>query len=359
MKEVHIWDVDGFVKISDKARNEMKRLIKEYKVSRLSKELKFDRETIYSVYTGRKDIHSLPHLIEIAKKLGYSLEKLEGHIEEYGRIQKNMYKLRFPFVLTPKHLRAVTIHGDGSFNKISQKTEWYQEHDKINYMKKLLYDVLGKDIVKPIAKNKLVSYITIPSFLVRLACKSVDLEIEYFHSGKFFEKISKLPVEYQFQVFAQFIVDEGHFKGTTFTISQKKQDIRRGFLKLLDSLGFEHSNPKNTKQDITIYIYNYPKIIKYLDRAVIKHGNIAGFWFKEKEFRNIYKRCNPRNSKLIVESTKINKMIFEELKRKKGVFSYEDIKKFGRTSREANKAIRNWKKNNLIKRIGFNRYEII
>ncbi len=62
---------------------------------------------------------------------------------------------------------------------------------------------------------------------------------------------------------------------------------------------------------------------------------------------------------MIIESTNINKKIFKQLRRKKRAFSYEDIKKFGRTSREANKAIRNWKKNNLIKRMGFNRYKVI
>lgn len=121
----------------------------------------------------------------------------------------------------------------------------------------------------------------------------------------------------------------------------------------------DHLEPKNKNHDITIYAYNYPKILDYLNNSVSKHGTLAGFWFKEGIFRDICKRVNIRNSKLIVESRKINIDIFKRLKNKKKIFSYQDIKVFGRTHSQSQKAIRCWKKNRLIKRIGWNKYKIL
>jgi len=86
---------------------------------------------------------------------------------------------------------------------------------------------------------------------------------------------------------------------------------------------------------------------------------LAGFWFKEVEFRKICKYNNEKLSKSIVESRKINKKIFKNLKKDKKVFSYEDVKKFSRTSCQVKKAIRCWKKNGLIERVGWNRYKIL
>jgi len=56
---------------------------------------------------------------------------------------------------------------------------------------------------------------------------------------------------------------------------------------------------------------------------------------------------------------RINKEIFNTLKIAKSIFSYQDVREFGRTSGEVNKAIRCWKKNKLIERISWNRYKIL
>lgn len=358
LKRVHFWDIDGFVIISDKVRSELEKPIKGYGVRRLSRNLSFDTETIYSIYRrGRKNIHSIYHLVKIAKTVNYDLHKLENEITHYGRIQTNMYRIGFPFIPNPLHLRAVTIHGDGSYNKKTFQAEWYQKHKNIIHMGQLLKLIFGEHTTKPYKKNKSISSVTIPSILIKLVCKSLGIGIGDFYSRKFFERVSKLPLEYRFQVFAQFIVDEGHFKNTTLTISQHKQDIRKGFMILLDSLGLDHSTPKNNRNDITIYVYNYPKIIEYLNGGLNTHGDIAGLWFREKIFRDVYKKCNPKLSRQIIESTLINKNVFNEIKKKKNHFSYEDIRIFGRTSKEANKVIRNWKKNGLIIRIEQNRYQ--
>ncbi len=57
-------------------------------------------------------------------------------------------------------------------------------------------------------------------------------------------------------------------------------------------------------------MYNYPEILKHSDNAIAKYESDAGFWFKEREFRNICETCDPRNSELMAGDTKINKMIF-------------------------------------------------
>lgn len=366
-KVIHIWDIDGFVKLSDEARYKFKKLVREYGVIKLAKELNFDTGTIYSLYNKgkKKGAHSIKHLLKIAGFLNYALVTLEEEITHYGTIQTNMYKISLPFSLTPLHLRTVTVHGDGSFyyncNQNNMNAEWYQSGVRINYMKNLLDKVISNNPIKSRIKSREddVHSISIPNHLVRIVCNSLDLELDCFYSTEFFKKVSKLPPEYVIQVFFQFIVDEGYFKGTTLTVSQKKKWSRDGFKILLDSLCFDYSKPVNDKQDITIYNYNFPKILGYLNKAKKRFGNIAGLWFKEREFIEACKKVNPSHYPLIRESMNINKLIFKKLNMTKSTFNYQDIKNFGRTHSQAQKAIRCWKKNNLIKRISWNKYEFL
>jgi len=140
-------------------------------------------------------------------------------------------------------------------------------------MEKLLKSIFKSPSIKSYKKDSSVSSITIPSILVYLTCKSLELDTSEFYSINFFKNLSKLSKEYQFQFFCQFIVDEGFFKDRTLTISQKKQKTRNGFIILLDSLEFCHSNPKNNKDDITIFGFNFSIILNHLDRAIKKYGS--------------------------------------------------------------------------------------
>ena len=366
-KTIHVWDVHGYVRLSDLVREELKKLIRNFGIRKLGRKLNLDRETMYSIYTkgGKKGAHSIKHLLKIAVFLNYDLELLEEEITHYGTKQTNMYEFQFPFLLTPLHLRAVSIHGDGSFyNNIKQnsiKTEWYQSGKRIRYMERLLDKVINNNHIKSKIKSREddIRSISIPSHLVRLVCKSLNLELESFYSTEFFRKVSKLTPQYSIQVFFQFLVDESHLKGTTLTVSQKKKWSRDGFKILLDGLGFDYSKPINDKQDITIYNYNFSRISDYLEEAENRFGNIAGLWFKEKEFVEVCKKVNPCHYPKIRESKRINKEIFKKLKVTKEIFICHDIRNFGRTYPQAQKAIRCWKKNGLVKRIGWNRYRIL
>lgn len=360
-KTIHFWEIDGFIKLSDKARKTLKVIIKKYGVIKLARSLNFDSETVFSIYTNgrKKGSHSISHIVKIATILDINLEKLEKNITSYGRVQTNMYNFIFPFVITPLHLRAVSIHGDGCFNKLTRQCSWYQKHDRILNMEKLLQLILKEKTISAYTKDQKISSITIPSSLVYLVCRSLNIELKEFDSIKFFENVCKLSKVFQFQVFLQFIIDEGSFKDTTLTVSQWKPTTRRGFVMLLDNLKIEHSNPKNNKDDITIYGFNYSKILNHLNKAIDRYGYLAGFWFKEEEFREICENINEKLSKAIVKSGKINKKIFKKLEKEKTIFSYQDIREFGRTSGEVNKAIRCWKKNGLIKRTGWNKYKIL
>jgi hypothetical protein len=366
-RTVHFWDLEGFVKLSNEARNKFKKLIRKYGIRKLARYLKFDRETIYSIYSNgrKKGAHSIKHLLKIADFLNYDLETLEGEVTHYGGKQTHMYEISFPFLPTPLHLRAVTIHGDGSFyynsKQNSMNAEWYQLGGRIDYMENLLDKIISNNPIKSKTKSieDDVCSISIPNHLVRLVCISLNIELDCFHSTEFFRKVSKLSPEYAIQVFFQFIVDEAYLKGTTLTISQKKKWSRDGLKILLDGLSFDHSNPVNDKQDITIYNYNFPKILNYLEEAKNIFGNIAGLWFKEREFIEACKKSDPSRYPLIRKSMRVNKEIFNKLKIAKSIFSYQDVREFGRTSREVNKAIRCWKKNKLIERISWNRYKIL
>jgi len=277
----------------------------------------------------------------------------------------NMYEIKFPFLLTPLHLRAVAIHGDGSFYYNAKqniiRTEWYQLGERIKYMEGLLDEVISSNPIKSRIKSKEdnVHSITIPAHLIRLVCSSLNLELKSFYSVEFFKKVSKLPPQYSIQVFFQFLVDESYLKGTTLTVSQKKKWSRDGFKILLNGLGFDYSKPIDDKQDITIYNYNFPQILCCLKEVKNRYGDIAGLWFKERKFIEACKKVNPSHYPLIRESMKVNKEIFKKLKITKSIFNYQDIRNFGRTSREVNKAIRCWKKNGLVERIEWNRYKIL
>ena len=367
--KVHFWEMDGFVKISKAARNNFGRIIKEYGLSRLTRDLSLDKETIYSLYCiGRKKgAHKINCLLIIARHLNYDLNTLEREIIAYGGSQIAMYEFKFPFTTTPLHIRAVMIHGDGSFryepNGRYFQAEWYQSGDKILFMEKLLNKLVRNNQIRSYVKDKKndVRTISVPSHLVKLVCKSLNLNLTDFHSEEFFFKVSRLPVEFKFQVFLQFVVDEGHLRKdcSTLTVSQKKQNIRKGFMQLLDSLNFKFSKPQNPKHDITIYAENFGIIQRYLEDSLKKYGRFAGFWFKEERFKEMFQIADRRLSRLLVESARIDKEIFGKLKGRREIFSYGDIRSFGRTSRQANKAIRNWKKNGLIERIGFNQFKIL
>lgn len=300
-RPVHLWQVDGFVRISDKCREEFEKLIKEYGVRKLSRDLKFDRETIDSIYRkGRKKfIHSISHLIKISKILHYDLNKLERGIISFGRKQTSMYNFTFPFILNPLHIRSISIHGDGSVNINNNQTVWFQKHERIDYMVNLLNNLFHTNKIKSRIKDEKISYVTIPSILPYLVLKSLD--IRTLNSPDFFKKIIRLPSKYGFQLFLQFTIDEGHFKSTTFTVSQTKKETRKGFILLLKKLGLKHSFPKNNMDDITIYGFNFPIILNHLNKSVEDYGKIGGFWFKEEQFREISKKSNPYNSYKLVK----------------------------------------------------------
>ena len=81
-KVVHLWEVNGFVKLSENSRNKFKLLIQSYGVRKLARELNFDKETIYSIYSSsrKKGIHSIKHLLCIANFLEYDLKILEEEV---------------------------------------------------------------------------------------------------------------------------------------------------------------------------------------------------------------------------------------------------------------------------------------
>jgi len=81
--------LDGYVKLSKNARRELKKLIGIYGVIKLARDLNFDRETIYSIYSNgrKKGAHSIKHLIKIAVFLNYDLVILEEEITHYGTKQ--------------------------------------------------------------------------------------------------------------------------------------------------------------------------------------------------------------------------------------------------------------------------------
>jgi len=132
-----------------------------------------------------RKIKCVKHLLKIATFLDYDLNDLEKEITVYGKTQANMYKFIFPFNLTPLHIRAVSIHGDGSFNKLTTQCTWYQKHQNIAYMEKLLQVISQDTTIAFYKKDDVISAITIPSALVYLTCKSFDIQLKEYCSIKF------------------------------------------------------------------------------------------------------------------------------------------------------------------------------
>lgn len=75
---IHLWDIDGFVKFTDKTGERFKKIIREYGIKKLAMGLNFDRETVYSTYsTGRKKgAHLIKHLLKMPDFLNYDLKTL-------------------------------------------------------------------------------------------------------------------------------------------------------------------------------------------------------------------------------------------------------------------------------------------
>lgn len=69
---------------------------------------------------------------------------------------------------------------------------------------------------------------------------------------------------------------------------------------------------KNNKDDITVYRFNYSKILTHLNKITNKYEYLAGLWFKEEIFQENCKNNNEQLSKAIIESRKINQEIFKK-----------------------------------------------
>lgn len=298
-KTVHLSDVEGYVELSPQIKKDLEKRIRQYGVCKLARDLEMNRETIDSIYRPRrgKTGHSIKHLLSISGRLGISVYELERSVMLFGRSQKHMYQMTFPFTSSPLHIRALSIQGDGSFS-VNQAV-WYQRHERIFYMTNLLRNLLPNSHIRERRHNKDISYVTIPSTLRYLVEKSLD--VTDIGGIQFFRTLCNLTPDYRFQAFLQFVIDEGHFKNNTLTISQWKKETREGIMILMNSLGFEYSKPKGLG-DITVYAFNYPIIIEYLNDAVEKYGVNAGFWFKEKQFRDIQDRCDPAHSFRLVSA---------------------------------------------------------
>jgi hypothetical protein len=316
---IHIWNIKGYVYLKKNFLRYYERKVKKYEIGKLSKELKVSYDVI--AFHRRKKLISVDFLKRVCEKLNIDKSKAEQAIEYFSEGLRNKYKINFPFELTPLRLRAMSlIIGDG-MGSLNEVCRWSQNYPNINYGVRLLKKAVNfTPEVQRCSNSENCRVILIPRFLIKMA--ATTFKINSMKSYEFFKKISKLPREYRFQVFAQLVVDEGS-PDRTFIISQSAKCVQRGIFLLAKSLSYRCVLYKPTS--IYFHTENFPKIDNDYRKAKKKFGEYGGFWFKDKRFEDACSQINPESSRHKRLSDKEFVACLKILK-KKEIFSYRDIR---------------------------------
>ncbi|MBI5061725.1 MAG: hypothetical protein HZB67_05430 [Candidatus Aenigmarchaeota archaeon] len=318
-REIHIWKLKGLVWLNDEFTKFYEKKVKEYGIGRLSNELSVNYQTI-AIYRRNKPI-SIRLLQMACNNLGIDESYAEKSIVMFTQNLKTKYEVKFPIKVTPFHLRAVSmIIGDGTAGPTFYS--WFQHNKNIDYGSKFLKKAINyKPLIRVTSGSKNCSVISIPKFLADTILN--ELNCGSFKSKRFFEKVCELPRDWQFQVFAQLVVDEGS-PDQDFKITQINKNITEGISLLLTSLSYQHTK---TNRGVYINTESFPKIEDDFKNAKQKYGEFGGFWFKDERFEKACKFIDPKFSEnLRVADEKFEKSL-DMIREKNLIFTYKDIMK--------------------------------
>lgn len=300
---VHAWNLDVYVNIDQSTRNTLRKKMNQLGLSsvKLSKLTGISKQTILGLLNG----HSVKRwrFFRIAEALEIPKEHAETYITKLYCIKYEL-PIKFPFELTPMHIRLVShAIGDGC---IEDKTgcRWIQKSEVGgNMYVNLVKNVIGVDIVR----NKTFYAYSLPEILIKMVCSALGIPREQLKT-RFFDEVSKLNPDFCVQAVAAFVVDEGSIKRADVNVCNTDMNIMKGFLKILDALGYSHStirlshNDSDNKKFIMgklcnvnaplykIYI-NGEGVYKFkeeLDCSINKYGITAGLWQKQNKLDAAY-----------------------------------------------------------------------
>lgn len=315
---IHIWDLKGYVRLKEEFIKCYRRRVKSYGVTKLANELNISYATI--AFYRKNKLVNIDLLEKTCKILNIDKSFAEKSIVSFTQNLKNKYKIKFPIKITPLHLRAACmIVGDGS-GSLNECCKWNQKSSNIHWGIDLIEHVINHEPNSWDCINSNCKTFTIPKFLVESIALFLNLKSGQIKSYEFFEKVCKLSNEWRFQVFAQLVVDEGS-PIQCFIIAQRDQEIKRGILNLIKSLGYSGNE---IEDGIYIFTESFPKIKENLKSAKKKFGKSGGFWFKDEKFEKACRVVDPEYSKTLHSNDKKFVEAIEKLKNKR-IFSYRDL----------------------------------
>lgn len=274
---------------------------------------------------------------KILNLLDINLNEIEKHI--VGVSYKNIYKIKFPYSISPLLIRlAAHTIGDGGF--YIHNARWVQKNvDPIIDLQKQLLGFFGS---KTVSKSK-VEQVSIMSFYIILACTSINIKRNEVCSENFIKACMNLPKEYKVQVLAALIEDEGsiHPKGSKMSIGMKDYKIMNSLAELMDDLGYERSTIKKIKStgfhsdDEYIFMYTLNlrilgahKFCNDLNEAITKYGKLAGLWKKQKKLQDLILFNDGRKAKGEKLNDGLAVKTINLMKKNNGRVTYKTLKSF-------------------------------
>jgi len=319
--KISVWELEGLVYLDDTFRELYERRVKEFGVTKISNILKMDYATVADIYRRSKPM-KIGQLLKSCRLLNIGADYAEKSITGFTQNLKTKYSIRFPISLNPLSLRLVAmITGDGTMDDTS--AYWIQHCDRINYGVEFLRATHKFESTPKLVTGSNCGAMSLPKFFVdsilnRLNSKSPkDMD--------FFEAVVKLPRDWQFQVFAQLVVDEGS-PDTDFKIFQMNKNTADGIDILLKSLGYRYTR---FSKGFYINTESFTDIKTDFGSAVKNFGKFGGFWFKDERFRVALRTSNPGLSRAYrIYGEKFSDVLNKLGKR--SMFTYKDMEaRFG------------------------------
>src|SRR3989344_4018805 len=252
-------------------------------------------------YIGKKHIKMF-NMVKICNALDITLRSLERNVVSITSHFK--YKIKFPYEVTPAHFRVVAhIIGDGSY---SNNSAYWIQKDVTPIIK--LQNKIFKNEISINGRNcKRCSILNIYTKIV-----SVALDSRNAKNAEFINKCLDIPKEFQIQILAALIEDEGciRSKNCSFDIGMTNKEIILGIKNICNKLGYETSNISikdsrgfKTKDiskpiyNISLYVLGVHRFYKDLMTINSEYSNLR-LWKKQNELEN-YVRVNSGKRVLI------------------------------------------------------------
>ena len=232
--------------------------------------------------------------------MNLSLNDLENEVISVA--SWDIYNIKFPYELTPLHFRIVA-HIIGAGCNSGGSACWIQKDAApLLKLQKTIFPNNHKKY-----KSQTCEKCTINNFYPKLVCAALNLETDDVKTAKFIDRCLLLDKDFQVQVLAALIEDEGciRSKNCSLHIAMTDKNIVLSMASLMDSLGYERGRVTakigtgyNNKIKLSLlyhldlYVLGVNKFYMDLMDVAQKYGKEALLWKKQKELENYVKLNN-------------------------------------------------------------------